>query len=66
MPKSFVVWLITQIAVDQAPKKRSRCQHRQSAVARRACDKVLPSEFSWLKGSGKDEDGLIAAVSMEN
>lgn len=50
IPKSFTLSLITQMAVDQAPKKMSMCQHLNSAVARRARKKVL----SWAKGSGKE------------
>jgi len=64
MPRFFVVWLITEIAVAQTPKKRSRCQHRKRAVARIACQKVGPNALSWMKGSGKK--GPVGVDSIED
>jgi hypothetical protein len=40
IPKFFVVWLMTEMMVDQAAKKIRMCQHLKSAVARIACAKV--------------------------
>ena len=61
MPRFFVVWLITEIAVAHAPKKISRCQHRKRAVARIAWKKVGPNDLGWLKGSGKEggDDSMV-------
>jgi len=63
IPKFLVVWLMTEMIVDQAPKKISMCQHLKSAVARMACQKV-PNPLSWLKGSGNG--GPPVADCMEN
>jgi hypothetical protein len=64
MPKSFILWLMTEIAVDQAPKKIRRCQHRNNAVARIAFQKVEANDLSCLKGSGKE--GPLASDAMED
>jgi len=40
IPKFLVVWLMTEMTVDQALKKIRMCQHLKSAVARMACQKV--------------------------
>jgi hypothetical protein len=53
IPKFFILWLMTEIAVDQAPKKMRICQHLNSAVARSAFQNVEESDLSCLKGSGK-------------
>ncbi len=53
IPKSFTVWLMTEIAVDQMPKRIRICQHRNSAVARMAFQKFEENDLSCLKGSGK-------------
>jgi hypothetical protein len=54
IPKFFTFALITQIVVDQAPKKRSIYQHLNSAVASIACKKFEPNALSWVKGSEKE------------
>jgi len=64
IPKLWVVWLMTEMAVDQAPKKMSICQHLKSAVARIAFQKVELNDLSFLKGSGKE--GPLVADTMEN
>jgi hypothetical protein len=64
IPKLWVVALMTEMAVDQAPKKISICQHLKSAVARIACQKVELNDLSCLKGSGKE--GPLVADTMEN
>jgi hypothetical protein len=53
IPKLFILWLTTEIRLDQAPKKMRRCQHLNSAVARIAFIKVEVNDLSCLKGSGK-------------
>ena len=53
MPKSFTLWLMTEIAVDQAPNKMMICQHLKSVVARIAFQNVEMNDLSCLKGSGK-------------
>jgi hypothetical protein len=53
IPRSFILWLMTEIAVDQAPKKMRICQDLNSAVARIAFQKVEVNDLSCLKGSGK-------------
>lgn len=64
IPKSFTLALMTEMAVDQAPKKRSKCQHLNSAVARMAFQKVEPNDLLCVKGSGKE--GPLVADTMEN
>lgn len=64
IPKSFTLALTTEMAVDQAPKKRSKCQHLNSAVARMAFQKVELNDLSCLKGSGKE--GPLVADTMKN
>jgi hypothetical protein len=63
-PRSFVVWLMTEMRVDQAAKKMSMCQHRKSAVARMAFQKVELNDLSCVNGSGKE--GPLVADAMEN
>ena len=62
-PRSFVVWLMTEMRVDQAAKKMSMCQHRKSAVARMAFQKVEPNDLSCRTWSGKE--GSLVADAME-
>jgi hypothetical protein len=50
MPRSFVVWLMTEMVVDQAVKKMSMCQHRKSVVARMAFQTVELNDLSCVKG----------------
>ena len=50
IPRSFVVWLMTDMVVDQAVKKMSMCQHRKSVVARMAFQKVELNDLSCVKG----------------
>jgi hypothetical protein len=61
-PKSFTLWLMTAIAVDQAPKKTRICQHLNSAVARIAFKSVEENDLSCVKGSGKE--GPLATDAM--
>jgi hypothetical protein len=46
IPRFFVVWLMTEMTVDQAAKKIRMCQHLKSAVARIACQKAARGPFS--------------------
>lgn len=55
---------MTETTVAQAPKKMSVCQHRKSAVAKMAFQKVEPNDLSCVKGSGKE--GPLALDAMEN
>ena len=64
IPKFFVVWLMTEMVVDQAAKNMSMCQHRKSAVARMAFQKVEPNDLSCRTWSGKE--GSLVADAMEN
>ena len=53
IPKSFMVLLMTEMTVDQAPKKMRICQHLNSAVARMAFQNVELNGLPCLKGSGE-------------
>jgi hypothetical protein len=55
---------MTEMVVDQAAKNMSICQHRKSAVARMAFQKVELNDLSCVEWPGKK--GPLVADAMEN